>query len=139
VNLLLQENIDTLVIGQNKGWKQNSNIGKQNNQSFVHLPHSIFISMITYKAQDSGVDVIVSEESYTSKASFLDGDAIPTYGQTTDTPKFSGKRITRGLYQAKDGRLINADVNGSANIMRKAINAIKKETVKVSQELAIRI
>ncbi|MED2737406.1 transposase [Bacillus toyonensis] len=139
VNLLLRESIDTLVIGQNKGWKQNSNIGKQNNQSFVHIPHSIFISMVTYKAQESGVDVIISEESYTSKASFLDGDTILTYGKTTDTPKFSGKRIARGLYQAEDGRLINADVNGSANIMRKAFYIIKKGTVKVSQELVIHI
>ncbi|WP_088363141.1 RNA-guided endonuclease InsQ/TnpB family protein [Bacillus cereus] len=137
VNLLVQENVDTLVIGQNKGWKQKSNIGKQNNQSFVHIPHNMFINMITYKAHEVGIEVIVSEESYTSKASFLDDDIIPTYGETTDTPIFSGKRISRGVYQAKDGRLINADVNGSANIMCKVIDTIKKETVKVSQVLTI--
>lgn len=112
------ENIDTIIIGQNKGWKQHSNIGKKSNQQFVQIPYSLLISMIQYKAEELGMAVIVTEESYTSKASFLDGDDIPTYGEEGEK-MFSGRRISRGLYRSKNKTIINADVNGSANIMRK--------------------
>lgn len=95
-------------------------MGRRTNQAFVSIPHSRFIEMLTYKAQLVGIQVLVREESYTSAASFLDRDAIPTYDpQRTEKPVFSGKREQRGLYRAKDGRRINADVNGSYNILRK--------------------
>jgi putative transposase len=116
------EEIDTIVIGHNKGWKQNSDMGKKNNQKFVQIPFNLLISMIQYKAEELGIKVVVTEESYTSKASFVDEDEIPTYGQKIEKITFSGTRITRGLYRSSNGTILNADVNGSANIMRKYTN-----------------
>ncbi len=94
-------------------------MGKRNNQSFTAIPHSFLIQMIKYKAEKHGIKVIVNEELYTSKASFLDHDEIPVYGEVDSKKSFSGKRIKRGLYCSKNGTIINADVNGAANIMRK--------------------
>ena len=96
-------------------------MGKKQNQQFVQIPHARFIDMLTYKAHLVGIVVQVQEEGYTSQASFLDLDAIPTYDpQRVEKPKFSGKREHRGLYRAANGRRIHADVNGSYNILRKA-------------------
>lgn len=117
--IAIEEDIDTIIIGQNKDWKQNSDIGKRNNQSFTTIPHSLLIQMITYKAERHGIKVSVTEESYTSKASFLDNDDIPIYGEDDSKKSFSGKRIKRGLYRSKNGMDINADVNGAANTLRK--------------------
>ena len=75
--------------------------------------------MLSYKAALVGIQVIVQEESYTSKASFLDNDPIPTYAECKDTPMFLGKRVKRGLYESRHGIRFNADVNGSYNILRK--------------------
>lgn len=120
IDLLVQEGIGTLVIGLNKGWKQEVELGRRNNQNFVQIPHTRFIQMLQYKAQLVGIRVLVREESYTSKASFLDLDDIPTYDrERTERPRFSGNRETRGLYRASDGRRIHADVNGSYNMLRK--------------------
>jgi putative transposase len=120
--LLVQEGIGTLVVGKNPGWKQEAELGRVNNQHFVNLPHARFIGMLEYKAKVAGIRFLVQEESYTSKASFLDGDLIPTYDPKQENKqRFSGKRVKRGLYRAKDGRTLNADVNGSANILRKAL------------------
>jgi putative transposase len=121
VQLAIQENIGTIIIGINPGWKQEINIGRKNNQTFCHIPHSLLIDMIQYKAERYGIKVIINEESYTSKASFLDDDEIPTYGEDNAGVHFSGKRIHRGLYRSANKTLINADVNGSANIMRKVV------------------
>jgi putative transposase len=119
VNMAVQQNIGTLIIGQNKGWKQEVNIGKRNNQSFCHIPHKMLISMIAYKAAVKGIDVKVTEEAYTSQASFMDHDPLPRY-EKVKTWQFSGQRIKRGLYKCLKG-LINADVNGAANILRKVV------------------
>ena len=126
IDLLVREGIGTLVIGQNPGWKQECKMSRKNNQHFVALPHARFIDMLTYKAQFVGIHVIVQEESYTSKASFLDLDPIPVYGEKdADKVKFSGKRVKRGMYKSSTGQELNADVNGSGNIMRKALpNAV---------------
>ncbi len=122
IDLLVAEGIGTLVIGKNPNWKQESNMSKKNNQHFVQLPHARFINMLTYKAKLVGITVLVQEESYTSKASFLDLDPMPVYGQKdADKVKFSGRRIKRGMYKSKSGRKINSDANGSYNIMRKAL------------------
>src|SRR5260370_37014459 len=97
-------------------------MGRHNNQKFVAIPHARFIEMLTYKASLVGIQVEVQEESYTSQASFLDLDPIPTYKPDDDTEyTFSGKRIGRRnrLYRTKDGQIICADVNGSYNILRK--------------------
>lgn len=119
VNHLIDNKIVTLVIGKNEGWKQESNMGKRNNQQFVSIPHARLVEMLQYKADLVGIKVVLTEESYTSKASFLDNDPIPVYGKKEESVKFSGKRICRGLYKSADGTIINADVNGSLNIVRK--------------------
>ncbi|HIW32193.1 MAG TPA: IS200/IS605 family accessory protein TnpB-related protein, partial [Candidatus Paenibacillus intestinavium] len=117
----------TIVIGHNDGWKQASGIGRRNNQSFHHIPHHMLIKMIDYKAAEQGITVILTEEAYTSKASFVDQDRLPSYGEE-GTWIFSGKRMYRGLYQNTKG-FIHADVNGAANIMRKVFpNVSVKDT-----------
>lgn len=112
--------IEKVFIGKNNNWKQNLPFGKKVKQRFAYLPYETFIEQLQYKCQLRGITVITQEESYTSKASFLDNDDIPVYGET-ENPKFSGRRIKRGLYRTGDGRLINADVNGSYNILRKGL------------------
>lgn len=122
VKIAMEENVSKIFIGKNQEWKQDLNIGNVNNQNFTNIPHSLLISMIQYKAKKVGIKVELVDESYTSKASFLDFDEIPTYQKGKKmTYTFSGKRIKRGLYQSKDGLLINADVNGAGNILRKAV------------------
>ena len=121
IDLLVAEGIGTLVIGKNAGWKQAVNNGKRNNQNFVNIPHARFVEMQRYKGELVGIHVLVQEESYTSKASFLDLDPIPTYDPKDEREHFfSGERIKRGLYRASDGRILNADVNGAYNILRKS-------------------
>ncbi len=120
IDLLVKEGIGTLVIGKNDGWKQEIEMGKRNNQNFVQIPHARFIQMLTYKAELVGITVFITEESYTSKASFLDRDPLPVRDPNDDTRHtFSGKRVKRGLYCASGNRYINADVNGAYNIVRK--------------------
>ena len=113
--------VGCLVLGSNKFWKQKADIGKQNNQNFVSIPFEMLKSMIELKACEYGVTVVRNEESYTSKTSFLDSDDIPVYVEGDETKhRFSGKRIQRGLYRSSDGTVLNADINGAANILRKA-------------------
>ena len=112
--------IEKVFIGKNADWKQNLPFGKKVKQRFAYLPYETFIEQLQYKCQLRGIAVITQEESYTSKASFLDNDNIPVYGET-DNPKFSGCRIKRGLYKTGKGQLINADVNGAYNILRKGL------------------
>ncbi len=120
INVLVKEGIGTLVIGKNDGWKQHSEMSKRNNQHFVQIPHARFIQMLTYKAELVGIQVRLTEESYTSKASFLDLDPLPVWKPNDHTKyTFSGKRVERGLYRAFNGREIQADVNGAGNIVRK--------------------
>ena len=113
IDFLVKEGIGTLVIGKNPNWKQEANLGKRNNQNFVQMPHARFVQMLSYKAQLVGIQVIETEESYTSKCSMLDLEPIENHDV------YMGRRIKRGLFRASDGRLINADVNGAFNIMRK--------------------
>ena len=121
IDLLVKEGISTLVIGHNKNWKNKINIGKVNNQNFVSIPFNKIIDIIKYKAEDFGIKCIEQEESYTSKASFLDNDNIPTFDEDENKKyTFSGKRITRNLYQTKNNQIIDADLNGALNIMKKA-------------------
>jgi putative transposase len=123
IDFLVKEGVGTAIIGKNPLWKQEVNNGRRNNQNFVSIPHARFIDMLMYKASLVGIQVEVQEESYTSKASFVDLDPIPTYKPNDDTEYiFSGKRIGRRnrLYRTKDGRKICADVNGSYNILRKS-------------------
>jgi putative transposase len=119
IDLLVAEGIGTLVIGKNPLWKQEANLGRRTNQTFVSIPHARFIEMLSYKAALVSIQVIVTEESYTSQASFLDADPLPIYGAVSEPPVFSGKRVKRGLYRAADGTPVHADVNGAYHIMRK--------------------
>lgn len=121
IDLLVDEQIGALVIGLNPLWKQDPTMSKHQAQHFVGLPHKRFIDMLTYKATLVGIRVIVREESYTSKASFLDLDDIPTYGKVEQEPVFSGRRVKRGMYRASGKRYIHADVNGAYNILRKVV------------------
>jgi putative transposase len=123
IDFLVKEGVGTVIIGKNPLWKQEASMGKRNNQNFVSIPHARFIDMLTYKAALVGIQVEVREESYTSKASFLDLDPIPDYTPNDEEEHvFSGKRIGRRnrLYRTKDGRTISADVNGAYNIVRKS-------------------
>ena len=123
INYLDKQGISKLVIGKNSLWKQEIKTGRRNNQSFVSIPHAKFIEMLIYKGALKGIEVITSEESYTSKASFLNLDYIPTY-KKDDSKKvtFSGYRESRGMYKIRGNETrINADVNGSYNILRKVI------------------
>lgn len=115
INTLLDEGIGTLVIGKNDSWKQAVNLGKRNNQNFVYIPHAQFIDLLTYKARLVGIQVLVADESHTSKCSFLDLE------QVCHHEVYAGKRLKRGLFRAGDGRTIQADVNGSYNILRKVV------------------
>jgi putative transposase len=115
VNQLVSNDINTLIVGSNKDWKQDVNMGKTNNQSFVQLPHGRFIDLLRYKCEREGISLVVIEESYTSKCSFLDGEEICKH------ETYMGRRIRRGLFRSGSGRLINADVNGSYNILRKCM------------------
>lgn len=114
--------IEKVFIGYNPNWKQNLNLGKKTNQTFNQIPYLSLIKQLKYKCCLRGIEVVRQEESYTSKASFLDKDKIPVYRKDMK-PKatFSGQRVKRGLYQSKEGVLLNADVNGSYNILRKGL------------------
>ena len=125
VNYLVSKEINNVVIGYNKEWKQGINIGRVNNQNFVGIPYYKLLNMLTYKCEMEGISVIVTEESYTSKCSFLDDEDICKHEE------YSGKRIKRGLYKASDGRLINADVNGVLNILKKVIGKFEYDSIKV--------
>lgn len=123
INTAINNKINTIIIGKNKEQKQDINIGKVNNQNFVNIPLSRFIEMISYKCEEKGLNLILQEESYTSKASFLSLDKIPIYNKgNNETKVFSGYRKYRGLYHDnKINKNINSDINGSYNILRKAI------------------
>ena len=120
VSWCVENRIDTVALGANTGWKQESGLGHRNNQQFVQIPHTTLREVISYLCIWNGIRVTTREESYTSKASFLDGDEIPVCQEgNAQKYRFSGRRTSRGLYRAADGTVINADLNGAANILRK--------------------
>jgi IS605 OrfB family transposase len=111
----LKHQIDTIIIGRNKKWKQQIDMGRRINQNFVLLPFYKLIRMIQYKAQDAGIRIIYTREDYTSKCSFLDWEEINQH------KIYRGQRITRGLYRSSTGKIINSDVNGGYNIIKKEV------------------
>ena len=115
-----KHNIGQIIIGKNDGWKTGMKLGKKTTQNFQSVPFCNLLQKIQYKANALGIEVVFTEESYTSQASFLDRDEIPVWkkGQKNEQ-SFSGTRIKRGLYRSAEGTLLNADANGSANIGRK--------------------
>lgn len=120
INHCIENNIGTVVFGWNKGQKQGANMGRKNNQKFVQIPTGKLKVRIQQLCEQLGIVFIEQEESYTSKASALDLDEIPVYGEKPEGWKPSGRRVKRGLYKSKDGSLINADCNGAFNIGRKS-------------------
>lgn len=121
VDNCISHGIGTIIIGKNTGWKRNINLGRKTNQAFCFIPIDSLLQKISYKAKLVGIQVVMTEEAYTSKASFIDRDPLPAYERGVEPPQFSGKRVKRGLYKASSGQLVNADVNGACNIGRKVI------------------
>lgn len=115
----VENQIGTLVIGKNVAWKKNVDMKKHTKQNFLYIPYAMIIRKIQEKAESVGIQVVVREESYTSQASFLDFDYIPTYGDDVSNWHASGKRIHRGIYRTSSNIRINSDVNGACNIIRK--------------------
>lgn len=121
VDYCILNDIGTIIVGYNKDFKRSVNIGRANNQTFTNIPFGDLRSTIKNLCERYEIQYIEQEESYTSKSSFLDNDVLPEYNpEQPYKGKFSGKRIYRGLYQSANGTKINADVNGAANILRKA-------------------
>lgn len=134
INEAVKNNISKIFIGNNSEWKNGINLGRVNNQNFVNVPHSKLFHQLWYKGLLNGIEVIFTEESYTSKVSFFDKDELPIYGQT-DNPTFSGRRIKRGLYRDSKGNIWNADLNGAANIMRKVVADKAYKGIRKTKEL----
>jgi putative transposase len=123
INHCLTNGIGTLVFGWNTGQKDGASMGSKTNQKFVQIPTAKLKARISQLCEQYGIQFVETEESYTSKASFLDSDTLPKYGEKPERWKESGRRLTRGMYKSKDGIRINADCNGAANILRKvAVN-----------------
>jgi IS605 OrfB family transposase len=121
INYCLDNNIGNIVIGYDPTLQKESDIGRRNNLNFVNMPFGRLKDKLGYLCDYYGINLIKQEESYTSKASFFDGDDIPVYND--DDPKeysFSGVRVKRGLYQTSEGRYLNADINGALNILKKS-------------------
>ena len=116
----VKEQVEVIVCGHNDGIKQCVDFKKKDNQNFVCIPERRFLSILAGVGAKYGIPVVIREESYTSQASAADLDPIPTYGREKgEEPVFSGKRIKRGRYRTGDGHILNADINGAANILRK--------------------
>ena len=117
----IENDIGTLVAGYNADFQKKSDMGKRNNQTFVNIPYGILRKKLQYLCEMNGIRFIQQEESYTSKASFFDRDEIPVFdADDKEEHSFSGKRIHRGLYRTASGKVLNADVNGALNILRKS-------------------
>lgn len=115
VNYCIDNHIDTIVIGNNKDWKQQINMGKRNNQNFVSIPFEKLISQIQYKSEEVGIKVVITEESYTSKIDHYAGEEMCQH------ETYLGKRIQRGLFRSSTGKILNADLNGAIGILRKVV------------------
>ena len=119
VQYMEANNLNTLIVGKNDGWKTNIEIGKVNNQNFVSIPYNMLIYMLEYKCKLHGIKMIKVNEAYTSKCSFLDNEIIGKH------ETYLGKRVNRGLFISSKGIKINADINGSLNIMVLGLQILK--------------
>lgn len=122
VEYMEANSLNTLFVGKNVGWKDSINLGRTNNQNFVSIPYNMLIQMLEYKCKLAGINVVIVNEAYTSKCSFLDKEKISKHDS------YAGRRVKRGLFISSSGIMINADVNGSLNIMRLGL---KKQNVKL--------
>jgi len=119
INHCLENQIQTVVFGWNKGQKDSINLGDNTNQKFVQIPTARLKDRIKQLCEQYGIKFVETEESYTSKASFLDLDELPKFGEKPEGWQESGKRVKRGLYRTANNLYVNADCNGAANILRK--------------------
>ena len=131
INWCVKNDVGTIVFGWNDRQKDSINIGKKNNQKFVQIPTARLKNRIKQLCNEYGIKFVETEESYTSQASFLDNDSLPKYGEKPNDWKASGKRVKRGLYQPKVQKVINADCNGAANILKKVSIQLDISLVKV--------
>ena len=129
VNYCIANDIDTVIIGRNQQWKDNINLGTRVNQNFVSIPFGKLYNLLKYKLELNGINYIETEESYTSKCSFIDKEEICKHDS------YVGKRVKRGLFRSKDGYKYNADINGSLNILRKYMTTIGAYTDELHEEL----
>ena len=133
INWCLNNDISTIVFGWNQRQKDSIELGKQVNQEFVQVPTAKLKGRIKQLSEQYGINLIETEESYTSKASFLDNDLLPKFGEKPEGWQSSGKRIQRGLFKAFNGQLINADCNGAANIIKKVATQLGVSLDKVGR------
>jgi putative transposase len=133
VNRCIENKIGTVIFGWNKGQKDSANMGKKTNQKFVQIPTARLKDRIAQLCEQYGLRFVETEESYTSKASFVDLDILPTFGEKPEGWKASGKRVKRGLYKTLQGWVINADCNGAANIGRKVAMMLGLELSGISR------
>ena len=122
VEYMEANSLNTLFVGKNVGWKESINLGRTNNQNFVSIPYNMLIQMLEYKCKLAGINFVIVNEAYTSKCSFLDREKISKHDS------YAGRRVRRGLFISNSGIMINADVNGSMNIMRLGL---EKQNVKL--------
>ena len=138
VNYCIEHDIGNIVVGYNPDWKRNIDIGKQNNQNFVNIPHGNLRQKLQSLCERYGINYVEQEESYTSKADFFAND-LPIWN--ADNPKeysFSGRRISRGQYKSSNDKIINADCNGALNILRKS-NLIDLTVLQDSGRLILQL
>lgn len=127
-----EQDVGTIVLGYNNNFQHKTNMGKKQNQIFSHIAFKQFKQKLETRCQIHEIDLIIQEESYTSQSSFLDEDILPEYQEKKDAEnkgdkkkedkvkyEFKGNRVQRGLYETQNGKIINADVNAAANIIRK--------------------
>lgn len=129
VNYCIANDIDTVIIGRNQQWKDNINLGTRVNQNFVSIPFGRLYNLLKYKLELKGINYIETEESHTSKCSFIDKEEI------THHDSYVGRRIKRGLFRSKEGYKYNADINGSLNILRKYMTKVDIYTDELHAEL----
>ena len=123
IALALERGCNTVVVGKDDGWKQESKMSKKVNQSFIQIPHAVFINMLKYKCEKYGLNFVTTEEAHTSKTSWLD-DEIPKHQE-----KYAGQRVKRGLFKSSTGNFINADVNGALQIIKKVFPKAKTDGI----------
>ncbi len=133
INRCLNDRVGNLIIGWNERQKDSAKMGKRENQNFVAIPTKRLINRLEQLCPEYGIKLTITEESYTSKASYLDDDSLPKYGEKPNGWTPSGKRVKRGLYKSSKGHLVNADCNGAGNIARKVAAQLGLDLTKAGR------
>jgi putative transposase len=133
VNHCLEHGIGRIVFGWNQGQKNGANMGAKTNQKFVQIPTARLKTRISQLCEQYGIEFVETEEAYTSKASFVDGDSLPKHGEKPVGWKSSGRRVKRGMFRTASNWYINADCNGAANVLRKVAAMLELDLSGVSR------